>query len=176
MISSQNTIKDIAKHYAVTDRSVRNWLKDARKALGNDFLGSYEKGRLVFSPEEVETLASYGSKTAGSEPVVEVLDPEMVAPSESIALDVRPIEAAPIINFHFHEIKVESNPVDTTNMEIQTDQFNAITSQNFGAIQQLLINQAVGELHTAKTQLSHGIAGMKATALTEAIRQVAAPQ
>lgn len=172
MISQANTVKDIANHYAVTDRSVRNWLKDARKDLGKDSLGSYEKGRLVFSPEEVEILATYGSKVAGSEPVVEVLDPEMVAPAESIALDIRPVEAAPIVNFHFHEIKVQTNPADTTNMEIQTDQFNNITSQNFGAIQQLLINQAVGELHTAKTQLSHGIAGMKAMALTEAIRQV----
>lgn len=176
MISQSNTVKDIAKHYAVTDRSVRNWLKDARKELGSESLGSYEKGRLVFNPNEVETLAGYGSKVAGSEPVVEVIEPEMVIPSESIVLDIRPVDAAPIINFHFHEIKIQGTPVDTTNMEIQTDQFNAITSQSFGAIQQLLINQAVGELHTAKTQLSHGIAGMKATALTEAIRQVAAPQ
>jgi hypothetical protein len=174
MISQQSSIKDIAKHYGVTDRSVRNWLKDARKELGNDFLGSYEKGRLVFSPDEVETLASYGSKVSGSEPVTELIEPEFDVPEDAVALDIRPIQAAPIVNFHFHAIKIQSNPVDTTAMEIQTDQFNQVTAQNMGAVQQLLIDQAVGELHTAKTQISHGIAGMKAMALTEAIRQVKA--
>lgn len=163
------TIKDIAKTYGVTDRTVRNWLKEARKALGKDGIGTYEDGRLVFLPDEVEALISYGGKTV-AEPVVEVLTPEV----EPCAAEIQPYqrEASPIINFNIERLHVQTNQMDTTTLDLLGDQHLGVAQENFQGIAKLLRDDLVGTVRQAKAQNRAAVMGAQAYASTEAVKEL----
>lgn len=55
------SIKQVATAHGVSDRTVRNWLESARKEVGS--IGTMRNGKLVFTPEEIATLASYGRQS-----------------------------------------------------------------------------------------------------------------
>ena len=171
MISQANTVKDIAKHYAVTDRSVRNWLKDARKDLGIESLGSYEKGRLVFSPDEVEILAGYGSKVAGSEPVTEILTPEL-EPDQIIDINPKQSQAPALVMFNIQNVTIQSRRTDTTALDTEADQLLELTQRAFAAISQDMADDLIGCVRTAKAQNRHAILGAQAAASTAAVKEL----
>lgn len=171
MISQSNTVKDIAKHYAVTDRSVRNWLKDARKELGSDSLGSYEKGRLVFNPSEVEILAGYGSKVAGSEPVTEVLTPE-IEPDQIIDVVPKQSQATALMTFNIQNLTIQTNRTDTTDLDMHGDQLLEITQKAFSVMTQDMADDLKGLVRTAKAQNRHAVLGAQAAASTAVIQEL----
>lgn len=63
------SIKQVASAHGVSDRTVRNWLNAARQD-GKD-LGNMRNGKLFFTAEEAENLASYGRQA-------DVIEPEFV--------------------------------------------------------------------------------------------------
>jgi len=65
------SIKQVANTHGVTDRTVRNWLSDARQD-GKE-LGTMRSGKLYFTAEEVAELSSYGRQSD-----TEVLETEFV--------------------------------------------------------------------------------------------------
>lgn len=163
------TIKDVSNAYRVTDRTVRNWLKVARKELGKNGIGSYEDGRLVFTPEEVSTLASYGGRSEAL-PAVEVLEPEFEPQSAEIQPYQR--EAAPIITFNIQSVHVRSNRMDTTGLDIQGDQHQEVAQQNFQGLAGILRDDLVGLVRQAKAQNRAAVMGAQAYASTEAVKEL----
>jgi transposase-like protein len=166
------TIKQIAKAHGVSDRTVRAWLTQARKVLGNDGIGGYEDGRLVFTSDEVNTLASYGRQAVpGSEPSVEVLTPD-IEPDQVLAIEPVQSQAPALFSFHIEHLTIQTPRTDTTAIDTQADQYQAISQNAFGAIAQHLTDDLVGMIRTAKSQNRHGVLGAQAMAGTAAIKEL----
>jgi hypothetical protein len=166
------TIVQIAKAYGVSDRTVRSWLKEARKVLGSDGIGRYEGGKLAFTPDEVKTLASYGRQSApGAEPVAEVLTPELEPDS---VLDVAPVQsqAGPLVMFNIKHLTVQTRQTDTTSLDTEADQLQALTQNAFGALARHLADDLTGLVRTAKAQNRHAVLGAQAAASTAAIQEL----
>jgi hypothetical protein len=164
------TIKQIAKAHGVTDRTVRSWLKSARKELGSDCIGCYEDGRLVFTADEVETLAGYGRvSTPGAVPVPDVIEVDIEP-----AMELQPVQqqAPALIAFHVENLTIQTNQTDTTALDMQADAFQGLTQQAFGAIAAHLKDDLIGMVRTAKSQNRHGVLGAQAAASTAAIKEL----
>lgn len=84
------SIQQVAKAHHVSDRTVRNWLASARKD-GKE-LGTMRTGKLFFTSEEVEELASYGRQADAVEPEplkAEIVPDDFFKSSELQATDYR---------------------------------------------------------------------------------------
>lgn len=165
------TIKQIANAYTVSDRTVRTWLKLARKDAEGEAIGSYEDGRLVFTPHEVQLLASYGRQAEpGSEPAVEVLTPELEA--EMVTIEPRQQQAGPLITFNIQHVTVVNRRTDTTDLDTEADTFQAVTRNAFQGIAQHLTDDLVGMIRSAKSQNRHAVLGAQAAAGTAAVGEL----
>lgn len=166
------TIKQIAKAYDVSDRTVRSWLTQARKELGSESIGGYEDGRLVFAADEVETLARYGRQSApGSTPTSEVITPD-IEPAEILAIEPVQNQAGALFSFNIEHLTIHTHRTDTTALDTQADQYQAVTQHAIGAIAQHLTDDLVGMIRTAKAQNRHGVLGAQAMAGTAAVKEL----
>lgn len=168
------SIKDIAIHYGVSDRTVRNWLKAARKDLGKRGIGSYEGSKLYFTEDEVKKLRSYGGDQR-PEPVTEVLYPEL-EPENAIVKSSDVTDVQPLFAFNIQQINVTVPNADTSELDTQADRLHSITAKAAQGISQFMQADMAAQIQTAMAQNRYAVMGAQAQAATQALKDMGAQQ
>lgn len=164
------TVKQIAKHYGVSDRTVRNWLKEARKELGSDGIGSYEKGRLVFTHAEAEKLRTYGADNT-PEPRVEVFHPEVSLDAAMVPVSAVQ-QAQPLVPIHIESVTFVMPSADTTVIDGAADGLQNMAAKAFQGIADVMRADLIQQVNVAKAQNRYGVMGAQAQAATDALKEV----
>lgn len=166
------TVNEVANHYGVSPRTVRNWLKSARKDLGKRGIGSYEGSKLYFTEDEVKQLRSYGGEQR-PEPVAEVIYPD-VEPESAIIKSSDVSDVQPLFAFNIQQINVTVPNADTSELDTQADRLHSMTAKAAQGIAQFMQADMAAQIQTAMAQNRYAVMGAQAQAATQALKDMGA--
>lgn len=163
------TFNQVAAIYHCNTRTVRNWYKLHCEAINKKSYGRMVQSTRKFTEDEVEVLASYGTKVAHTETVIE---PEVVEPGQLIQATEVDEQSSALFNFNIGTLQINLRNTDTGKLENQTDQLKQVTQRAFTALSNIMTNDLAAEVKQAMVQNRHAVAGMQAQASTEVVKHL----
>jgi len=169
-----STIKQIAKQYGKTDRTVRAWLEKARTE--HEGLGTFENGHLSFSDEEVEILKGYGRDIPDkSVPIADVIEPELIDGSVNI-IPGQVVSAGQIVRFDIEPVSLATQQVDFTDLDIAADRYTESIENAMMGLGQIMAQSLKNKINLAIAQNDVAVKAMQAHAANQAIQKLGESQ
>lgn len=148
------------------EKTVRRWIKKA--GVTGKTIGKTEH----FSDEQRDLILSFQAKPA----VEETIEAELIEPGEITLIQSDAIVARPLISFDLAPIELQVTALDTSALDLQTQQYRQQVQSGANAIAAALsarFDMGIAQIVAEQDNLLEGI---KASALNGAARAVADQQ